>query len=115
MKMCKGCGAFYEDKCPYCGYVGKEEDTKYKDKKYVTLKLHGNNNDIHIQYGECSREIMNIKGNNLDMNVLAEFINVEVRGNNNDVRVDSKIKYFCDIHGNNNDIYMKVRALYQGS
>ena len=37
MNKCKGCGAFYKDKCPYCGYEQLGVEEELKDKKFMTI------------------------------------------------------------------------------
>lgn len=102
MKQCKGCGAFYNDKCPYCGY--NISDIVYEDKKFVTLKISGSMNDIIINHGECNKELIKISGNMQDISVRAEYINIELNGNMNDIQIDKRVKYFSTIKGNMNDV-----------
>ena len=104
MKICKGCGAFYNDKCPYCGYSGESIKELPKDSEFITLTIIGNNNDVLIQYGEANRYVVKMVGNNQDTTFKAEYANIVITGNNNDVRVEDKVKYFVQTCGNNNDV-----------
>jgi len=104
MKVCKGCGSFYEDKCPYCGYSGESIKKLPDNSEFVSLNIVGNNNDVIVKYGEANRYVVKIIGNNQDTTMKAEYVNIVVTGNNNDVRVEDKVKYFAKVCGNNNDV-----------
>lgn len=103
MKTCKGCGAFYEHVCTYCGYSSKEaEDTE--DKKFATLSIIGDRNYVFVKYGDCVREKINMVGDRQKQNISAEYINIIVRGDRNKVDIHKDVKYFIKTVGDRNQI-----------
>jgi len=103
MKTCKGCGAFYEIKCQYCGYKGATEEIQL-NKKYVTLIVKGSMNDVNVKLGECTREVVKVEGSMQNSTIFAEYINIEVSGSMNDIKVAKGVKYFTTIKGSMNDV-----------
>lgn len=103
MKTCEGCGAFYNQKCDYCGHIDLE--WKEEDKiEFSTLKIDGNMNKINIDYGNPLKNNEILNGNMQKIKIKAKFINIIMNGNMNKVKVDKKVKYTSVVNGNMNKI-----------
>ena len=73
MKTCPGCGAFFNNKCQYCGYQSttpKEAPTY----EFVNLHVKGDMNNISIKYGKQTKDNIFITGDMQNTKVVAERI-----------------------------------------
>ena len=110
MKTCPGCGAFYNYKCDYCGYIGTKDD-KETYNKFVNLHIKGSMNHVNVKYGEQKRDNIIISGSMQHSEICAKFINIEIKGSMNHVSVDKNVEYVPLISGSMNHLSQK-RGLF---
>jgi hypothetical protein len=104
MKQCRGCGAFFEKKCPYCGYKESESDIII-DGKLSTLIIYGDMNECAIIHDSDESKIFEINGD-MQKNIIhsTKYINIEIHGDMNRVVVNKPIIYASIIKGDMNRI-----------
>jgi len=93
MKQCRGCGAFFEKKCQYCGYKESESDPVLNG-QFSTLIISGDMNRCTVIKNSDIPEITKITGDMQRQNVNStSFLNIEIYGDMNRVSVNSGINY----------------------
>lgn len=104
MKQCKGCGAFFEKKCSYCGYKETESDPIIEG-KFSTLIIHGDMNRCVIIHDSDEARIIRINGD-MQKNTIhsTKHINIEIYGDMNRIVVNKPIIYASIIKGDMNRI-----------
>lgn len=104
MNQCRGCGAFFEKKCKYCGYIATESDSVI-DGKFSTLIINGDMNRCAIIHDSDEAKIIRIDGDMQRQTIHStKYVNIEIHGDMNRVVVNKPIIHTSIIKGDMNRI-----------